>query len=216
MNPLTSDLRRFLLVLRLVGRDLLEHLSIFSLGNLVVAFSLLIPPLLPLALAGLWRVAARVAAGEDVGWETLWDGATRRIGRTFSLTLATLLGYLLCVMNLHFYAQPDAPLPFVTDARLRFLLLLFWGIAALLWTIFWLYVSGCLVLEEASVSRAVHCALHLMRERTLFTFLFGLLLLAFALITAYVPALVVLLFWAWLALLAVRSVQVLLHDTPAQ
>ncbi len=209
-----SDLRRFLLTLRLAGRDLLEQMSLFGMGNLVAAFLLLIPPLFPLALAGLWRAAALVAQEEEPGWEALWDGATHHIERTLGLTGAAALGYALCAMNLRFYGLEEVPLPFPADERLLLAVQLFWGVVALLWTLYWLYVAGCLALDAPSTREALTCAAHLLTAHPLFAFLLGLLLLALLLLTAYVPALLVLLVWAGMAVLSVRSVQLLRHGVP--
>ncbi len=209
-----SDLRRFLLTLRLAGRDLLEQMTLFGMGNLVASFFLLIPPLFPLALAGLWRVAALAAQEEEPGWEALWDGATAHVGRTLGLTMAALLGYALSVMNIRFYGREVVPLPFPADARLLLAMQLFWGVVFLLWTLYWLYVAGCLALDAPSMREALSCAAHLLTAHPLFAFLLGLLILALLLLAAYVPALLVLLVWAILATLSVRSVQLLHHGLP--
>ncbi len=210
-----SELRLFLSALRLAGRDLLEQMTLFGMGNLVAAFFLLIPPLFPLALGGLWRAAALVAQGEEPGWEALWDGATHRMGRTLGLTGAAALGYALCAVNLRFYGLEEVPLPFPADERLLLAIQLFWGVAALLWTLYWLYVAGCLALGAPSTREALTCAAHLLTVHPRFDFLLGLTLLALLLLTACVPALLVLLVWAVLAVLSVRSVQLLHYGLPA-
>lgn len=209
-----SDLRRFGQMLRLAGRDLLEQLTLLGMGNLATAAATIILPLLPFALAGMWHVAAAIAEEEEPGWEAFWDGATGENIRPFLAAVVAAAGYALCWMNVRFYARPQVPLPFPADARAILVLRLFWGAMALLWTLLWLYAGGVMALDRLPPGKAAACAFRLLRDHPLFAFLLGALVVAVLALTAFVPAILVLLFWAVLATISVRSVQLLRHGYP--
>lgn len=108
--------------------DDLFHFIVMG-GVTVLSFLFILPA--PVTSAGMWAVAQRAVRGQGVAWEHYRDGIKAYWQRNFGLSLILLIGYLLALLNLWFYATPGvSPLP---DA-VSVVMLPFWVVLTLLWT----------------------------------------------------------------------------------
>ncbi len=209
-----SDPILFFYLVRLTGRDVFEQMFVLGITNLVAVLSLLLPPLFPPALAGLWVAAARTARAEEPTFRLVLEAARARWRAAWGLFLVALPFYAITLMNVAFYAQDQVPLPFEVGADFVPVVRYTWVFIGLLWTAIVLYAAGWSVFEEARVVPAFRQALRLLVQHPLYTLLLILLLALLLVINIFVPAFALFLTGATLAVLSVRSVQLLEHGVP--
>ncbi|HDQ34834.1 MAG TPA: hypothetical protein ENN14_00785, partial [Chloroflexi bacterium] len=174
-----SDLVRFFRVFRLAGRDLFEQMFVLGLTNIAAMLLLgawtALPQLLPLAafapplLAGLWSAAARVARAEETSFHDVWEGAQDHFARSWLLAAVSVVVYGVVWMNITFYTQENVPLPFEAGPWVVTLLLTFWLLAGIFWTLYWSYILAWLTFEEPHLWPALKGAAWLLISHGPFT-----------------------------------------------
>ncbi|MGC9356956.1 MAG: hypothetical protein ACP5GX_03790 [Anaerolineae bacterium] len=211
-----SDLALFFHAVRFAGRDLFEQMYILALANLAAMWLFIVPPLFPPALAGLWSGATEVARAEELTFRKMWEAAREHFIKSWVLGALNALVYGVVVMNLLFYARDTVPLPFEASPVVISSIQAAWTVVGLIWSVFWLYAAGWFVFEEPRLGPAFKNALRLMVEHPLYTLLLIVLVGAVIAVNTIIIAFVFFLTWAFLALISVRSVQLLVHGIPEE
>lgn len=222
-----SDILLFTRAVRLAGRDLLEQMYVLGFTNIAAMLLLgawtALPPLLPLigfappTLGGLWWSAALVARAEEATFRKALEGAQELFMSTWALALVTgVIYYLILGVNLPFYMQETVPLPFAAGPGVITALRLFWIFAGVFWTAYWTYVLAWLAFEERDFWVALKGGAWLLVSHPAYTLLYMLLLSFLFVVNSYVTSLFLFITWAVLAVLSVRSVQLLLHGIPEE
>ncbi len=173
---------------------------------LLVSTALVLPG--PFALAGLWYVAQQSLHGENTGWHAYWEGVKRYGLRTWGVVLITLFGYLLLVVNLWFYNNPQVS-PLSQDVA--FWVSGIWIVIAFLWSGVVLYFEAFLLeQEDSSILLALRNSFYLAMLHPINTFLWVLFTLLLLGLSVVMPPLI-LVTPALIALLSLNGVRALVE-----
>lgn len=210
------DAQLWLRAMQFAGRDLLEQGAHLVPANVL---AVLLAPILiftPPVLSSLWWVAMQAAQEEVITFRDMFAYAKTHILPAWLLTTINAFIYGIILLNLIFYATSATPFPFPFDVPtwVYTLLVTFWILAGLLWTVTWLFAAGLMAWESADVTVSLLGALRLIRRHPSFAMLTALLIIVLLIINNFLPALWLVLTFAILALISVRSVQVLVYGVP--
>ena len=210
------DAQLWLRAMQFAGRDLLEQGAHLIPANVL---AVLLAPILvftPPVLSSLWWVAMQAAQEEVVTFRDMFAYAKTHILPAWLLTTINAFIYGIILLNLIFYGTSATPFPFPFEVPtwVYTLLVTFWILAGLLWTVTWLFAAGLMAWESADVTVSLLGALRLMRRHPIFAMLTALLIVVLLVLNNFLPALWLVLTFAILALISVRSVQVLVYGVP--
>ncbi len=208
------DAQLWLCAMQFVGRDLLEQGAHLVSANVL---AVLLAPILvftPPVLSSLWWVAMQAAQAEVVTFRDMFDYAKTHALPAWLLTTINTFIYGVILLNLIFYGTSATPFPFDAPAWVYTLLVTFWILAGLLWTVAWLFAAGLMAWESADVTVSFIGALRLMRRHPIYVMLTALLIVVLLVLNNFLPALWLVLTFAILALISVRSVQMLVYGVP--
>lgn len=210
------DAQLWLRAMQFAGRDLLEQGAHLVPANIL---AVLLAPILvftPPVLSSLWWVAMQAAQEEVVTFRDMFDYAKSHALPAWFLTTINTFVYGIILLNLIFYGTSATPfpLPFDVPTWIYTLLVTFWILAGLLWTVAWLLAAGLMAWESADVTVSFIGALRLMRRHPIFVMLTALLILVLLVLNNLLPALWLVLTFAMLAMISVRSVQILVYGVP--
>lgn len=129
--------------------DEMFHFAVMG-GVTALSFLLILPA--PVTASGMWAVAQRALRGQGITWDHYQDGIKAYWKRNLGLSLIMLIGYLLALLNLWFYATPGAsPFPDAVSG----VMILFWVTLTLLWTGIAFYAQPFLVELEMPTLRLI-------------------------------------------------------------
>ena len=208
------DARLWLHAMQFAGRDLMEQGAHLVPANVL---AVLLAPILvftPPVLSSLWWVAMQAAQEEVVTFRDMLDYAKTHALPAWFLTTINAFVYGIILLNLVFYGASATPFPFEAPVWVYTLLVTFWILAGLLWTVLWLFAAGLIAWESADVIVSLLGALRLMRRHLIYVMLTALLIVVLLVLNNFLPALWLVLTFAILALISVRSVQVLVYGVP--
>ncbi|NBD35502.1 MAG: hypothetical protein GVY30_05840 [Chloroflexi bacterium] len=208
------DAQLWLRAMQFAGQDLWEQGIHLVPANLL---AILLAPILvftPPVLSSLWWVAMQAAQEEVVTFRDMFDYAKTHILPAWLLTTINASVYGIILLNLIFYGASATPLPFEAPTWVYTLLVTFWILAGLLWTVTWLFAAGLMAWESADVTVSLVGALRLMRRHPIYVMLTALLIVVLLILNYFLRALWLVFTFAILALISVRSVQVLVYGMP--
>jgi hypothetical protein len=210
------DAQLWLRAMQFAGQDLWEQGIHLVPANLL---AILLAPILvftPPVLSSLWWVAMQAAQEEVVTFRDMFDYAKTHILPAWLLMTINAFIYGIILLNLIFYGTSDTPFPFPFDVPswAYTFLVTFWIWVGLLWTVTWLFAAGLMAWESADVTASLVGALRLIRRHPLFVLMTALLIVVLLVLHYFLPPLWLVLTFAILALISVRSVQVLVYGVP--
>ena len=115
--------------------------------SLLCSLALLTVVAAPAAAAGLTNVASRMVAGKRVAREYFWEGAKKNWRMTYGVSLLWLIGMVLFLFNVFFYANQSGGLRYVAG---------FWGYLAILWQILGFYLLPVLQRMQQPTIKTVY------------------------------------------------------------
>lgn len=129
-------------------RDAYDELFLLA-GTNTLALLLCVPIVtLPPALAGAAFVTYRAARGESFVPRDFWTGFREYFWLSWKLALPSLLGWLLLVINLMFYANQ-------TNAYLRMIVIL-WVYVGFVWLALQFYLFPLLIYQKDKSVKAIY------------------------------------------------------------
>lgn len=209
-----SDFVLWWQVVRLAFQDLFKHAPYLIPVNLLAMVLSPIIVFTPPLLGALWWAAKHIARNETITFRSILTAGRDNALQAWRVTLINAFVYSIVFLGLFLYSSGEAALPFEASPNFYATITAIFLVVGVLWSVAMLFSNGWIALSGAKPPAALRKAAQLLMEHYVFALLMIILIILIVLFHFILWPAVLLFTWALLALLSVRSVQVLTNGVP--